>query len=459
MRRTGPTAVLALVAIAQLIGVLDFSIVNVALPAIQREFSLPPDQLQLVVSAYGLMFGGFLLVGGRAADLFDRRTIFIAGVALFSAASLAGGLAGSVTLLLAARAAQGLGAAFLAPASLALLMSAFPEGEGRNRALGVFGTVASVGFTAGVILGGVLTDLAGWRAVFFVNVPIGAVALISAFRILPPAPAGSSRGRLDLPGAVLGTAAVMALVAALSRLTAPTGLGQAAVLGALAIGLLAAFIAVERVTRHPLVPFDVFRGVNLAVANAVSGIDAAVAATLAFTLTLFVQGALGYSPLLTAAVFLPAGLGGLLGGSVAARVVGGAGLRGAAVGAVATLAVGTAITLTLGLVGSALWTAAGYAVAGIGIVSTFVTTSIAATSGQPRERQGLAAGLLTTSQQVGGAIGVAVAGLIDAGGSVPDYRVSLVVVIALLIGAGALLLARIRRPVAARGALAREDAA
>src|ERR1700730_2187276 len=179
-------AILALLAVAQLIGVLDFSIVNVALPSIQKQFDLAPDDLQWVLSAYALTLGGFLLLGGRIADLYDRRLVFISGLAAFSAASLAGGLGPTAPLGFAARAVQGLGGALLVPPALALVTTEFAEGAERNRALGVFGTMAAVGFTAGVILGGLLTGAAGWRWVFFVNVPIGLVALVSATRLLQP---------------------------------------------------------------------------------------------------------------------------------------------------------------------------------------------------------------------------------------------------------------------------------
>src|SRR5215813_13872037 len=402
-------AILALLATTQLIGVLDFSIVNVALPSIERQFDLPPDQLQWVVSAYAVTLGGFLLLGGRMADVFDRKLVFMVGLMVFTAASLAGGLAPSANLVFIARAVQGLGGALLAPTALALVTAEFVERDERNRALSVFGTVAALGFTAGVILGGALTGFAGWRWVFFVNVPIGLVALIAAARLLRPRPRKGARPRLDLAGAIFATAAMVALVAGLSQVTAPSGgwLRAGAPL-ALAVGLLAGFVAVERSAADPLAPLGVFRLRVLTGANVVAGLTIVVASTLAFTLTLVVQRVMGYSPQLTGLVFLPAGVGGTAAGLGVRR----AGFRWTSVAALAALATGTILVLALGVGGSIVWLAAGYGLAGVGIVGSVVATTIAATSALDRKRLGLAAGLLTTSQQVGGALGAAIAGVI-----------------------------------------------
>src|SRR5260370_18687147 len=213
--------ILALLAVAQLMGVLDFSILNIGLPSIQRTFHLAPADLQWVVSAYALVFGGFLLLGGRTADLFDRKRVFMLGLGLFSLASLAGGLAPSPLVILGARAVQALGAAIVSPPALALLTTTFPEGPWRDHALGVFGSVAGIGFGAGVILGGMLTGWLSWRWVFFVNVPVGLLALLIAIPLLPPSRASAARAPLDLPGAILGTGAMVSLVLALSWVAAP----------------------------------------------------------------------------------------------------------------------------------------------------------------------------------------------------------------------------------------------
>ena len=423
-----PAAILALLAVTQLIGVLDFSIVNVALPSIQREFDLAPDQLQWVVSAYALTLGGFLLLGGRIADLVDRKLVFMLGLSVFTAASLAGGLAPTANLVFVARAVQGLGGAVLAPTALALVTAEFAEGDERNRALSVFGTVAALGFTAGVILGGALTGFAGWRWVFFVNVPIALAALIAAAGLLQPQRRQGTRPRLDLAGAILATAAMVALVAALSQVTAPAaGWVRAGALLALAVGLLAGFVAVEHAAADPLAPLEVFRLRVLTGANVVAGLTIVVASTLAFTLTLVVQRVMGYPPQLTGLAFLPAGLGGITGGTLAGLGVRRVGFRWTSVAALAAVATGTIVVLAFGMGGSIVWLAAGYGLAGVGIVGAVVSTTIAATSSLDRNRQGLAAGLLTTSQQVGGALGAAIAGVIDAPARVSSFEISLVV--------------------------------
>lgn len=405
--------ILALLAVSQLMGVLDFSIVNVALPSIQRTFHLAPADLQWMVSAYALMLGGFLLLGGRAADLFDRKRLFILGLGLFSLASLAGGLAPSPLIILAARAVQGLGGAIVSPTALALLTTTFPEGETRNRALGVFGSVSGVGFGAGVILGGVLTSWLSWRWVFFVNVPVGLLTLLSAFALLPPSRASIARKPLDLAGAALLTGALASLVLALSRGASPaSGLGQAMMFGILAMVLGALFLVVERRSRHPLVPLGVFHSRNLSAANLLAGLIIAIASLLAFILTLYLQSVLGFSPLSTGLAFLSASVGGIVGGQIAARAMRRWGLRRASALGPTLIALGCILLTRITPAGGVAWVVAGYALAGVGIVCTVVTTTIAATARLRPELQGLAAGLLTTSQQVGAAIGTSLASVV-----------------------------------------------
>ena len=454
MLRSRRGAILALLAVTQLIGVLDFSIVNVALPSIQGQFGLAPGELQWVISAYALTLGGGLLLGGRIADLYDRKPVFMSGLAIFSAASLAGGLAPTAWLVFAARALQGLGGAILMPAALALVTSEFAEGGERNRALGVFGTVASVGFTAGVILGGLLTSLAGWRWVFFVNVPIGLVALGAAWRLLETRRREGPRPPLDVAGAILATAAMLALVSGLSQVAPrPGALLRAAALVAAAGILGAGFAAVERSAPAPLVPLGVFRLRALTGANLVAALTIAVASALAFTLTLVVQRDMGFPPDITGLAFLPAGAGGFLGGSLAGRSVHRLGVVRVAVGALAVLTAGAALVLALGL-HSIVWLAAGYGVVGVGIVGTMVATTIAATSGVERERQGLAAGLLSTSQQVGGALGAALASIAVAAGGPRSYGTALVAATALAGAAAVVAAASLRGTTATRQAAA-----
>ncbi len=276
--------ILALLAVAQLMGVLDFSIVNVALPSIQRTFHLAPADLQWVVSAYALVFGGFLLLGGRAADLFDRKRVFMLGLLLFSLASLAGGLAPSPLVILAARAVQGLGGAIVSPTALALLTTTFPEGPERNRALGVYGSVSGLGFAAGVILGGVLTSVLSWRWVFFVNVPVGLLVLLSAFLLLPSSRASAKRSPLDLTGAVFLTGAMVSLVLALSQGAASeAAMAQVLLPGFLAVVFGVIFLVVESRSQHPLVPLGVFRSRSLSVANLMALLTIAIASLLALS--------------------------------------------------------------------------------------------------------------------------------------------------------------------------------
>ena len=405
--------ILALLAVSQLMGVLDFSIVNVALPSIQRTFPLAPADLQWMVSAYALMLGGFLLLGGRAADLFDRKRLFILGLGLFSLASLAGGLAPSPLIILAARAVQGLGGAIVSPTALALLTTTFPEGPERNRALGIFGSVSGVGFGTGVILGGVLTNWLSWRWVFFVNVPVGLLTLLGAFALLPPSRASMARKPLDLAGAALGTGALASLVLALSRGASPaSGPVQAMLFGILAMVLSALFLVVERRSQHPLVPLGVFHSRNLSAANLLAGLTIAIASLLAFILTLYLQSVLGFSPLTTGLAFLPASVGGIVGGQIAARAMRRWGLRRASAIGPILIALGCVLLTRITPAGGVAWVVAGYALAGVGIVCTVVTTTIAATASLGPELQGLAAGLLTTSQQVGAAIGTSLASVV-----------------------------------------------
>ena len=452
------TQILALLAIAQLMGVLDFSIVNVALPSIQREFHLAPADLQWVVSAYALLFGGFLLLGGRAADLFDRKRVFMLGLGLFSLASLAGGLAPSPPVILVARAVQGLGGAIVSPAALALLTTTFSEEPGRTRALGVFGSVSGLGFGAGVLLGGVLTGWLSWRWVFFVNVPVGLLVLLGAFLLLPSSRASEKRSPLDVAGATLLTGTMVSLVLALSQgASYEVGIFRVLLPGTLAVVLGALFLVVERRSQHPLVPLGVFRSRNLSVANLVAGLSIAIASLLAFILTLYLQSVLGFNPMTTGLAFLPAGIGGIVGGQVATRAIRRVGLRGASALGPALIALGSVLLTRITPAGGAAWVVVGYALAGVGIVCTVVTTTIAATAPLGLELQGLAAGLLATSQQVGAALGISLASVVAsaivlaAGGdpsaaATTGYQATMYVALLLSVLAGALAFLTMQTP-------------
>lgn len=448
---------LALLAIAQLMVILDFSIVNIALPSIQQAFHLVSADLQWVVSAYTVIFGGSLLLCGRVADLFDRKKLFILGLGIFSLASLIGGLAPSPLLILVARAVQGLGAALVSPAALALILSIFEEGQERNRALGVFGSVAGIGFSVGVILGGVLTGFLNWRWVFFVNVPIGLLTLLLAIPVLAPSRSDSVRPRLDLAGAVLGTGAIIMLVLALARLATPGASPLQVLLAGLLFLLLAlAFVVVER--RHPyaLVPLRVFRIRNLFSANLVVLLASSVAVSLPFVLTLYLQQVLGFAPLLTGLIFLPSGLGGIAGGQLVTWTIRRLGLRGAGVLGAGLIALSSALmAATISASSGVVPVIIGFTIAGIGIVSIMVMTSIAGTAQLEPTIQGLASGLLNTSQQIGGAVGISLASLVATsvmlanGGSgkvaaTAGYQATLYLAAGLALAAGVLVLLTMR---------------
>lgn len=450
------TQTLALLAVAQIMVILDFSIVSIALPAIQQAFHLAPADLQWVVSAYAVMFGGFLLLFGRASDLFDRKQLFIVGLGVFSLASLIGGLAPSPLLVLVARAVQGLGAAIVSPAALALVLTTFEEGPERNRALGVFGSVAGIGFSVGVILGGVLTGFLDWRWVFFVNLPIGLLTMLLAIPVLAPSHSDGPRQQLDLTGAVLGTGTIVALVLALSRLATPgADLVQVLLLALLSLILGLSFVLVERRHPHALVPLHIFRVRNLSSANLIALLGSAIASILAFVLTLYLQNVLGFTPLLTGLIFLPAGLGGIAGGSVANWAIRRVGLRGAATLGASLIALSSVLMATISATSGVVQVTLGYAIAGIGVVSIMITTSIVGTTQLERETQGLAAGLLNTSQQLGGAIGTSLASLVATavtllnGGSgtlaiTTGYQATLYLTLGLALAAGALAFLTIR---------------
>jgi EmrB/QacA subfamily drug resistance transporter len=464
------TQILALLATATLMGVLDFSIVNVALPSIQRMFHLAPVDLQWVVSAYALVFGRFLLLGGRAADLFDRKRLFMLGLLLFSLASLVGGLAPSPLVILVARAVQGLGGAIVSPTALALLTTTFPEGPGCNRALGVYGSVSGLGFALGVILGGVLTSVLSWRWVFFVNVPLGLLVLLGAFLLLPSSRASAKRSPLDLAGAILLTGTTVSLVLALSQgASSEAEMAQLLLPGILAVVFGVIFLIVEHRNQHPLVPLGVFRSRSLSVANLLAGLSIAIASLLAFILTLYLQSVLGFSPLATGLALLPAGVGGIAGGQIATRAIRRVGLRSASALGPILIALGSVLLTRITPIGGATWVVVGYLIAGVGIVCTVVTTTIAATAPLGPELQGLAAGLLTTSQQVGAALGTSLASVVATsiaravGGdravaATTGYQVTLYLALGLAVITAmlAILALRTRTPVATRTSISKK---
>jgi EmrB/QacA subfamily drug resistance transporter len=408
-RRRHLWTVLALCCVAQFMLQLDVSIVTVALPQMGTNLRLSGTTVQWVVNAYTLTFAGLLLLGGRATDLFGRRRVFLLGLGVFTASSLIGGLAFDGGWLIAARAAQGIGAAILAPSTLALLTTTFVDPAERRRALGAWAATAASGVAVGVLAGGIVTDLLGWRWVLFVNVPIGATLLVVASIALVEPEAPLARRRLDLAGAVTATLGLAVLVYGTLE-TDKRGWGSPATIITLAIGaaLLAAFVVIERRVQHPLVPLNLFRRPALSAANAVAiTVGVAQFGTYVF-LSLYLQRALGYTPLQSGLAVLPAGISTMAGSLLGARVLARLGLRRQ-----------LALALLLPVLGlfwlSFLGSHASYlydillpsALAGLGFGLSYVPLTMAATAGVPPQQAGLASGLITSARQIGGAFGLA----------------------------------------------------
>jgi EmrB/QacA subfamily drug resistance transporter len=415
----GPRHGLALpvLAAAQLMVVLDATIVNVALPHIQRALGFSGSGLEWVVNAYALTFGGLLLLGGRAGDLLGRRKMFIAGLLLFSAASLAGGFANSPAFLLSARAVQGAGGALVAPAALSLITTTFPEGAERTRAFGVYAAMSVAGGAIGLIGGGVLTTYASWRWVLFVNVPIGAAVALAASRVLAETP--RRRGRFDLPGALTGTAGITALVYGLiSAATSPNGVshwGDAKVIASLvaAVVLLGAFALIETRSPHALLPLRLLQDRNRTGAYlSYAGVGIFIFGMF-FFLTVFMQTVWGYSPLKTGVAYLPFTAALFIGAGTVTQLV-------PRIGARPLLLAGSALST-----GGLYWLSritehATYAsgvlgptmLIGAGAALLFVTLSLVALNRVPEADSGVASSLLNTGQQLGGSIGLALLGTV-----------------------------------------------
>ena len=400
---------LALLAAAQFVVVLDASIVNVALPSIGRDLDFSQENLSWVVNAYTLVFGGFLLLGGRMADLLGRRRVFTVGLILFAFASLLGGLAASEGQLIAARALQGLGAAILSPAALSILTTTFAEGAERNRALGVWGAVAGSGGAVGVLLGGVLTEYLGWEWVLFVNVPIALFAAAMTSRLLPESRAAGAR-RYDVAGAVSITAGISLLVYALVD-AVNVGWGRSQTIGLIAISLalIAAFVAIELRSSHPLISFAIFRKRTLTGANVVAVLVAMSLFSMFFFVSLYMQQVLGYDALKAGVAYLPLAVGIIISAGVASQLVTKVGFKPVMVAGFLLVAGGLAWFAQVSpdgtYVGDVLFPSL-LAAVGLGLV--FVPLTIAAVAGVSAQESGLASGLINTSQQVGGALGLAI---------------------------------------------------
>jgi EmrB/QacA subfamily drug resistance transporter len=401
---------LALLCVAQFMVVLDASIVNVALPSIGTALDFSQDNLSWVVNAYVLTFGGFLLLGGRMADLLGRRRVFMGGLVLFALASLAGGLATNDSQLIAARAVQGLGAAILSPAALSIVTTTFRDGSERNKALGVWGAVAGSGGAAGVLLGGVLTQYLGWEWVLWVNVPIGLAAAAIAPTLLAESRSESTNRTFDVAGAVSITAALSIFVYALVDANS-AGWGSVQTIGLLGITalLFAAFIAIERRSSSPVVPFRIFRIQTVTGANVVGLMIGASLFSMFFYISLYMQQVLGYSAIKTGLSYLPLALTIIVAAGVASQLTTKIGFKPVLAAGMVFIAAGLLWFSQVPPDGTFLADILGPSIlAAIGLGLAFVTSTIAAVSGVADHEAGLASGLINTTQQVGGALGLAV---------------------------------------------------
>jgi EmrB/QacA subfamily drug resistance transporter len=400
---------LAVIVTAQFMVVLDVAIVNVALPTIKTDLHFSQENLQWVVTAYSILFGGVLLLGGRMADLMGRRRLFMAGLALFTASSLLDGLAWSEGSLIAFRALQGLGAALVSPAALSILMTTFAEGRERNRALGIWGAVSGSGGAAGVLLGGALTSALSWSWVFFINVPVGVVVLALTPRLLSESRADLTHRHFDLPGAASITGGLMLLVYAMTR-AAQHGWGstETVVLLAVSGALVVGFVAIELRSAAPLLPMRMFRLRTLTGSNIAGLLTGAAIFSQFFLLTLYMQQVLHYSAIQTGVAYIALTLTIVVFANVAQAVALRIGLRVPLVGGLLLVAVGLVLYARLPVEGQYFWDLfPAFLVTGLGMAFAFIPMTIGALAGVRHADAGVASGLINTSQQIGGAIGTA----------------------------------------------------
>jgi EmrB/QacA subfamily drug resistance transporter len=405
-----PWLVLVLVCLGQFMVILDATIVNVALPSIQKDLQFSAADLQWVINSYTLVFGGFLLLGGRAADLIGRRTLFVAGVIVFSAASLLNGLSNSAEMLVAARGLQGLGGALVSPAALSIITTTFEEGPDRTKAMGVWGAIAAGGGAFGLLLGGILTEALSWEWIFFVNVPVGIIAAVLAWRYVPESRAEKRPDSFDFAGAVTVTAGLIVLVYAIVK-AEEFGWGSSNTIGlaALAIALLAVFVLIERRSSAPLVRLGIFRVRSLLGANLVLLVVAGGLFANFFFSSLYVQQILGYTPIEAGLAFLPVTVGIIAGSGLSQLLVRQVGVRETTMGGMVLAAAGLFLLSRAEVGGTYVGTLLpGLLLMSIGMGLTFVPVTLIATTNVSAEDAGLASGLFNTSQQIGGALGLAV---------------------------------------------------
>jgi EmrB/QacA subfamily drug resistance transporter len=413
---TNPWVVLVLICFAQFMVVLDATVVNVALPSIQKDLGMTEANLQWVVNAYTLVFGGFLLLGGRAGDLLGRKRLFLGGVIVFTLASLLDGLSTSSGMLIGARALQGLGAAFISPAALAIISTTFKEGSDRAKALGVWAAIAIGGSAVGLVLGGALTQAFSWPWIFFINVPVGVAVFFFSLRIVPESKDEAAHRSFDVPGAITVTGGLMALVYAIVQ-TEQKGWGsvQTIVTFLIAVALLVGFVLIELRAKAPLVRLSIFRTRSLSAANVVMFFVGSGLFAMFFFNSLYIQRVLGYGPLkaglaflpFTAGIMLSAGLASAYGPKVGVRIVSAIGLVVASAGLLLLTRIPVGGAYLANVLPSLLLVA-------LGMGAVFVSLTLVATTGLEDEDQGLASGLFNTSQQIGGALGLAILSTIAA---------------------------------------------
>ncbi len=399
---------LGLLSAVQFMVVLDIAIVNVALPSIQVDLGFSQENLQWVISAYALVFGGFLLLGGRAADLLGRRRIFLAGTIVFTISSLLAGLAWSEASLIGARAFQGLGAAVITPAALSILSTTFVEGRERNIALGVWGAVGGFGAAAGVLMGGVLTDALSWEWIFFVNIPVGLTALVLAPILLKESRDASVKS-FDALGAVLVTSGLSSLVYAITQAATDGWLaGKTVGFFTASVALLAGFVAWEVRHPEPLMRFGILRTKTVSGANVAGFILGTATFSLFLMLTLYMQQVLGYSPMKTGIAYLAVAGTAIFTSAIAAQLVTRIGVKPVLVVGMTSLTAGLVYFTQVSVGGSYLADLLpGFLLIAVGLGFSFVPISIAALAGIQPAEAGLASGLINTSQQIGGALGIA----------------------------------------------------
>jgi EmrB/QacA subfamily drug resistance transporter len=461
-RHVNPWLVLVIACLAQFMVVLDITVVNIALPSIQKGLDFSSANLQWVVNGYTLIFGGFLLLGGRAADISGRKRLFVAGVILFSAASLLNGLAQSSGMLIAGRGLQGLGGALVSPAALAIITTTFTDASERTKALGIWSAIAASGSAVGLLLGGVLTDVASWRWVFFVNVPVGILTVVLALRYIAESRVEGLRRSYDLGGAFTVTGGLVVIVFAIVKAQS-YGWGSARTLGLFAAGivLLAAFVAIESRAKSPLMRLSIFRVRSLAVGDAALLLIASGMFGMFYFASLYVQDILGYSPLKAGLAFLPVTAGIMIGAAAAQQLIKRIGVRNVSIIGTTLAALGMLVLTQLPVHGSyASDLLTGLMPLSVGMGLVFVPITLMGTSGVSAADAGLASGLFNTAQQVGGSLGLAILSTLAAtqtshlithhsatrvAATVSGYHVAFLAAAAMFAGAAALLVVLLRK--------------